>query len=92
MATESLIPLVKDNPNRNLLESLGKNSALLQRLEKEFGNVFGARYLQIVSFYETEKSSTAVKVNCRGALCFCPEVLLTSNSDGGWKMGTLWTS
>lgn len=64
MAIESLIPLIKDHPNRSLLESLGKNSALLQRLEKEFSNAFGARSLRIVSFYETEKSPTAVQVSC----------------------------
>lgn len=62
MAIESLVPLVQDNPNRSLLESLNKNSALLRRLEKEFSNAFGAR-CPIVSFYETEKSPTAVEVS-----------------------------
>ncbi|KAH7001010.1 hypothetical protein EDB80DRAFT_83814 [Ilyonectria destructans] len=61
MAIESLVPLVKDYPNRSLLESLNKNSALLQRLEKEFSNAFGAKRPRIISFYETEKSPTAVK-------------------------------
>jgi hypothetical protein len=63
MTIESLVPLVKENPNRNLLESLSKTSALLPRLEKEFSNAFGARPSRIVSFYETEKSHTAVEVN-----------------------------
>jgi hypothetical protein len=63
MAIESLVPLVQDNPNRGLLESLNKNSALLQRLEKEFSNAFGARCPRIVSFYETERSPTAVEVS-----------------------------
>jgi hypothetical protein len=63
MAIESLVPLVKDQPNRSLLESLNKNSALLQRLEKEFSEAFGARCPQIVSFYETERSPTAVQVS-----------------------------
>ncbi|KAL7918361.1 ankyrin repeat protein [Trichoderma austrokoningii] len=61
MAIESLIPLVKDYPNRSLLESLNKNSALLQRLEREFGNAFGIKRPRI-SFYETEKSPTAVEI------------------------------
>lgn len=63
MAIESLVPLVQDNPNRSLLESLNENSALLQRLEKEFSNAFGAICPQIVSFYETERSPTAVEVS-----------------------------
>lgn len=62
MAIESLIPLVKDYPNRSLLESLNKNSALLQRLEREFSNAIGIKRPQI-SFYETEKSPTAVEVS-----------------------------
>ncbi|KAM0520575.1 hypothetical protein ACHAPE_002970 [Trichoderma viride] len=62
MAIESLVPLVKDYPNRSLLESLNKNSALLQRLEKDFSNAFGTRSVRIVSFYETEKSPTAMQM------------------------------
>lgn len=89
MAIESLVPLVKDNPNRNLLESLNKNSALLQRLEKDFSNAFGIKRPRIVSFYETEKSPTAVEVrSCRSFYC-CPEMLLTSPSDGRRQMETL---
>ncbi|QYT05591.1 hypothetical protein H0G86_012480 [Trichoderma simmonsii] len=61
IAIESLVPLVKDSPNRSLLESLNKNSALLQRLEKDFSNAFGRNCLRIVSFYETENSPTAVE-------------------------------
>lgn len=64
MAIESLVPLIKDKPNRALLETLNKNSALLLRLEKEFCRVFCVNRPQIVSFYETEKSPTAVEVSC----------------------------
>jgi hypothetical protein len=63
MAIESLVPLVKDQPNRGLLESLGKNSALLIRLEQDFRAVFGGRHIHMISFYETEKSPTAIKVS-----------------------------
>ncbi|RDA88261.1 hypothetical protein CP532_0314 [Ophiocordyceps camponoti-leonardi (nom. inval.)] len=59
MATKSLVPLFKDQPNRSLLESLNTNSALLYRLEKEFGNAFGQPSPQRVAFYETQKSPTA---------------------------------
>jgi hypothetical protein len=65
MATESLLPLIGDYPNRSLIESLGKNSALLQRLQKDFSSVFNARSPRIVSFFETEKSPTAVQVSCK---------------------------
>ncbi|KAL1632717.1 hypothetical protein SLS56_003414 [Neofusicoccum ribis] len=65
LAIESLVPLVKDQPNRALLESLNKNSALLQRLDRDFNKAFGARYPHVMSFYETEKSPTAVKVSSR---------------------------
>lgn len=63
MAVESLVPLVPDNPNRSLLESLGKNSALLQRLENEFSNAFGTRYPRVITFYETESYPTAEEVS-----------------------------
>jgi hypothetical protein len=71
MAIESLVPLVKDQPNRGLLESLGKNSALLIRLEQDFKNAFGERHIPIISFYETEKSPTAVKVSYRAVQHYC---------------------
>ncbi|KAK1993531.1 hypothetical protein LX36DRAFT_703444, partial [Colletotrichum falcatum] len=61
LAIESLVPLVQNYPNRSLLESLNKNSALLHRLDKEFNNAIHGRSPSIVSFYETEKSPTAVK-------------------------------
>ncbi|KAL7928945.1 ankyrin repeat protein [Trichoderma chlorosporum] len=48
MAIESLVPLVKDYPNRSLLESLNKNSALLQRLEKDFRNAFGTKHPKVL--------------------------------------------
>lgn len=69
LAIESLVPLVKNQPNRSLLESLNRNSALLQRLDKEFNNVINARRPSIVSFYETEKSPTAVEVGSSGSVC-----------------------
>jgi hypothetical protein len=64
LAVECLVPLVKDNPNRALLESLSKNSSLLERLQIEFDKISKARRLSVVSFYETEKSPTATWVRC----------------------------
>ncbi|KAF7136892.1 hypothetical protein CNMCM5793_006507 [Aspergillus hiratsukae] len=68
MAIESLDPLVRDQANQGLLESLGKNSALLMRLEQDFGNTFSGRHIPINSFYETEMSPTAVKRDGRWGL------------------------
>ncbi|RFN45021.1 hypothetical protein FIE12Z_10749 [Fusarium flagelliforme] len=62
LAVECLVPLINDAPNRALLESLGKNSPLLCRLEREFRSAIGTRRRQIVSFYETERSLTAQQV------------------------------
>ncbi|KAB2580327.1 hypothetical protein DBV05_g1295 [Lasiodiplodia theobromae] len=62
MAIESLVPLVGDQPNRALLESLGKNSEVLHRLQDDFKRAFGAVGPKIVSYFETEKSPTAQKV------------------------------
>ncbi|PTB52845.1 hypothetical protein M431DRAFT_58133, partial [Trichoderma harzianum CBS 226.95] len=81
MAVETLVPLVKDYPNRGLLESLNKNSALLQRLEKDFRNAFGTERPQIVSFYETENSPTAVETgNGKWELSGDPKVLVDVSS------------
>ncbi|KAM6487335.1 ankyrin repeat protein [Trichoderma sp. SZMC 28011] len=81
MAIESLVPLVKDYPNRGLLESLNKNSALLQRLENDFRNAFGTKGPRIVSFYETENSPTAVeRGNGKWELSGYPSVLVDVSS------------
>jgi hypothetical protein len=63
MAIESLVPLIKNNPNRSLLESLNKNSALLRILERKFSSTFSTKKPRIFSFYETQKSPTAVQVS-----------------------------
>lgn len=62
LAVECLVPMIRDSPNRALLESLGKNSPLLCRLQREFTGVIGTKCRQVVSFYETERSSTAQQV------------------------------
>lgn len=62
MAIESLAPLVRDQPNRALLESLGKNSEVLHRLQDDFKRAFGDVSPKVVSYFETEKSPTAQKV------------------------------
>ncbi|EXM21692.1 hypothetical protein FOTG_10619 [Fusarium oxysporum f. sp. vasinfectum 25433] len=76
LAVECLVPLVKDNPNRALLESLNKNSSLLERLQIEFDRISKAKSLAAVSFYETEKSPTAAWVNDRWEMSGPSEVLV----------------
>jgi hypothetical protein len=63
LAVECLVPLVKDHPNRALLESLNKNSSLLERLQFEFDKIAQARSFSLVCFYETERSPTAAWVS-----------------------------
>ncbi|PHH80908.1 hypothetical protein CDD80_5828 [Ophiocordyceps camponoti-rufipedis] len=59
MENKSLVALVKDQPNQELLVSLGKNSALLPKLNVEFPKSF-PKCPEIVAFYETKRSPTAV--------------------------------
>ncbi|KAI1013658.1 hypothetical protein LB503_010485 [Fusarium chuoi] len=76
LEVECLIPLVKDNPNRALLESLNKNSSLLDHLQNDFSKISKARGLSVVSFYETEKSPTAVWINGKWDMSGPSEVLV----------------
>ncbi|KAF5716140.1 ankyrin protein 3 [Fusarium mundagurra] len=71
-----LVPLVKDNPNRALLESLNKNSSLLDHLQSDFGKISKTRGISVVSFYETEKSPTAVWIDGKWDMSGPSEVLV----------------
>ncbi|KAL0256630.1 hypothetical protein SLS55_009025 [Diplodia seriata] len=52
--------MVGEQPNRSLVQSLGKHSAILQRYEEEFSLAFDSKNpAEILSFYETELSPTA---------------------------------
>lgn len=64
MDIESLVPLVNDQPNRFLLESLNTmNSQILSLQKKGFTRVLQHTKCQLFCFYETEKSPTAAKAN-----------------------------
>ncbi|KAM0345457.1 hypothetical protein ACHAPU_006384 [Fusarium lateritium] len=76
LAVEHLVPMVKDNPNRQLLESLHKNSSLLECLQIEFDKISQARSFSIVSFYETERSQTATWVAGKWEMSGPSEVLV----------------
>lgn len=60
---ESLVPMVNDQPNRSLLESLKPNSPVLKRQRQEFSMVLERTKFQLICFYETELSPTAAKVD-----------------------------
>ncbi|KAF5688788.1 ankyrin protein 3 [Fusarium circinatum] len=76
LEVKCLVPLVKDNPNRALIESLNKNSSLLDHLQNAFGKISKPRGLSVVSFYETEKSPTAVWINGKWEMSGPSEVLV----------------
>jgi protein SERAC1 len=63
MEISSLIPMVKGQPNQALLHSLGKESQILRNQCREFPKAFGYPDSEIVCFYETEMSPTAVWVS-----------------------------
>ncbi|TFB01142.1 Ankyrin repeat domain-containing protein 50 [Trichoderma ghanense] len=59
----SLIPMAGDGPNRFLLESLGSySSQVLSTQQRDFTQALGGQgETEIISFYETRMSPTAVK-------------------------------
>jgi protein SERAC1 len=63
MDISSLIPMVGDQPNRYLLESLGPESDVLQEQRATFPEVFDFRDSEIISFFETKLSPTALQVS-----------------------------
>ena|ERR1700730_17248635 len=63
MDISSLVPMVGDQPNRHFLESLGKESEILQEQRVRFPKAFDFRDSEIISFFETLESPTAVQVS-----------------------------
>ncbi|KAK3347271.1 putative kinesin [Lasiosphaeria hispida] len=62
MDIESLIPMVGDQPNRPLLESLAvMNSQILTLQSKSFSRILGQAQFNMFCFYETKLSPTAAK-------------------------------
>jgi len=64
MAIGSLIPMAGDGPNRSLLESIGDTSSpILSDQRRNFNEALGSKgESEIVCFYETLKSPTAIQV------------------------------
>lgn len=65
MDIESLIPMVGNRANRELVQSLGRESEVLHNLSQSFQANFDSRYLMMFSFYETKQSPTAKEVRAR---------------------------
>lgn len=63
MDISSLKPMVRDGPNRGLLESIGTNAQILRQQYEEFQRALGPKgESEVVCFYEMVKSPTATKV------------------------------
>ncbi|TPX14029.1 uncharacterized protein E0L32_000423 [Thyridium curvatum] len=82
MDISSLIPIVEDGPNRFLLESIGNiNSAILSTQQQEFHKALGREgESEIICFYETRKSPTAVQIDGKWKMEGPPAVLVTKSS------------
>jgi hypothetical protein len=64
MDIECLIPMVKDQPNRSLLESINRiNSQILRMQKLNFFKVLKNSNIDLFCFYETLRSPTAAKVD-----------------------------
>jgi hypothetical protein len=63
MEIKSFVAMAEDQPNRYLVETLGKVSEVLRAQWEKFPKIFDFRDSVIISFYETEMSQTAEKVS-----------------------------
>ncbi|KAL0263054.1 hypothetical protein SLS55_002029 [Diplodia seriata] len=76
MDIAALIPVVDNQPNRSLLDSLDKNSPLLRNQRTLFPAVFRSRSTAFFAFYETLKSPTAAKIGKQWKIAGPPTVLV----------------
>lgn len=87
---ESLVPMVNDQPNRSLLESLRPNSMLLKQQKESFSMFLERTNLQLICFYETELSPTAAQVviPCTSSSA-CSKFVAGSNN---WTIQNEWST
>ena len=62
MEISHLDPMILNQPNHSLIRSLGTDSDLLRKQFRAFVEAFDFYDSEIICFYETEESPTAVKV------------------------------
>lgn len=87
---ESLVPMVNDQPNRSLLESLRPNSMLLKQQKESFSKFLERTNFQLTCFYETELSPTAAQVDipCTSNSA-CSKFVAGSNN---WTIQNEWST
>jgi len=71
MDISSLVPMVGDGPNRFLLESIGsRNPQMLGQQYQDFQAALGSQgELEVICFYETVESPTAIQVRLPMSVC-----------------------
>lgn len=68
MNIDSLRPMVSGRPNETFLINLGRDSEFLMMKNELFCKAFKSKDSNVLSFYETEQSPTAVSV-CFPRIC-----------------------
>ncbi|KAK7409433.1 hypothetical protein QQX98_008394 [Neonectria punicea] len=88
MDINSLIPMVGDQPNRFLVESIGHvNSQILSTQRREFHPVLGEKgESEVFCFYETLQSPTAQEVDTQGTPLRIRMLTKEQDGHGGWAM------
>ena len=69
MNIESLRPMVEGQPNTALLNSLERATQLLRGQSEDFAKAFPFEDSEIICFYETKTSPTAIK----DPVCYTPQ-------------------
>ncbi|KAH8894176.1 hypothetical protein GQ53DRAFT_744927 [Thozetella sp. PMI_491] len=78
MVTSHLLAVVKDQPNRTLLDDLSEGSPYLHKLEKQFGGISYDRKMRFFWGYETRKSRTVIRTPGGSYSMSGPEVVLVT--------------
>jgi hypothetical protein len=72
MNIKALKPMVREQPNEEFIMSLADNSQLLRNLRKEFSDTLSPeafKSIQIILFYETQKSKSPTQVDPCFVIC-----------------------
>jgi protein SERAC1 len=86
MDISSLVPMVGDQPNRYFLESLGKESEILQEQRLRFPKAFDFRDSEIISLFETQESPTAERVSWSTSPYTNPDTKIHIQRGEKWSM------
>lgn len=88
MDIRSLIPMVSDQPNRFLVESIGHiNSQILSTQRRDFHTALGGKGdSEVFCFYEMLQSPTAQQVNRSAYIARGSELTKEQDEHGHWAM------